>query len=509
LPYIGNSPALKYASFAVQHFTTSATTTYTLDHAVANENDIRLVINNVIQQPGSGKAYTASATTLTLSAATSGTDTMYCVFLGKAVQTVVPPAGSVTGSTLADDVISAQSALGATPADTDEFLVSDAGVLKRVDYSYMKASTTDEFRSSAGPIFYNGDMQVSQRATTKTGITGSGYYTVDRMKVVGDIGTWTDTQETLTSGNAFNAGFQKAYRTDCTTANASPSSGSAKIFTQYFEGRDLGMFKKGTSNAEKWTLAFWVKSNKTGTGQVNLLDKDNNRLIGATYTISVANTWEHKVCNYAADTTGSFDNDNARSLDIEWWLDSGSDFDSGTMPTAWEAEANADSNASGTLNLGDNTANDWAITGVQLEVGEYSASTLPPYQFETYGNNLARCQRYYYLHADTAQDGGPTIGNGSIYNATTAQISVDLPVNMRTNVSISSVNVSSGYVIFHNGGTTNYNYLTVGNGTYTSAGCTSVMMDVSGATSMTGGQACWTRGNSTGAGVMCAFSAEL
>jgi hypothetical protein len=100
LPYIGNSPALKYASFAVQHFTTSATTTYTLDHAVANENDIRLVINNVIQQPGSGKAYTASATTLTLSSATSGTDTMYCVFLGKAVQTVVPPAGSVTESTI-------------------------------------------------------------------------------------------------------------------------------------------------------------------------------------------------------------------------------------------------------------------------------------------------------------------------------------------------------------------------------------------------------------------------
>jgi hypothetical protein len=70
LPYVGNSPAEKYASFAVQHFTTSATTGYTLDHAVANENDIRLVINNVIQQPGSGKAYTASGTTLTLSAAT-------------------------------------------------------------------------------------------------------------------------------------------------------------------------------------------------------------------------------------------------------------------------------------------------------------------------------------------------------------------------------------------------------------------------------------------------------
>ena len=102
MAYIGNSPALKYASFAVQHFTTSATTGYTLDHAVTNENDIRLVINNVIQQPGSGKAYTATGTTLTLSAATSGTDTMYCVFLGKAVQTVNPGPDSVDNSQLAN-----------------------------------------------------------------------------------------------------------------------------------------------------------------------------------------------------------------------------------------------------------------------------------------------------------------------------------------------------------------------------------------------------------------------
>jgi len=95
MSYIGNSPALKYTTFAVQHFTTSATTGYTLDTAVTNENDIRLVINNVVQQPGSSYAYTASGTTLTLSAATTSSDTMYCVFLGKAVQTVNPGAGSV------------------------------------------------------------------------------------------------------------------------------------------------------------------------------------------------------------------------------------------------------------------------------------------------------------------------------------------------------------------------------------------------------------------------------
>ena len=168
MAYIGNSPALKYASFAVQHFTTSATTSYSLDNSVANENDIALFVNNVRQQPGSSYAYTAAGTTLTLSAATTTSDTMYCVFIGKAVQTVTPPVNSVgtsqlvadsvtqakmaddsvgtaeildtnvTGAKLNTDVISAQTALAVAPADTDEFMVSDGGVLKRIDYSLIK-----------------------------------------------------------------------------------------------------------------------------------------------------------------------------------------------------------------------------------------------------------------------------------------------------------------------------------------------------------------------------------
>jgi hypothetical protein len=114
MPFIGNQPALSYTSFAVQHFTTSATTSYTLDYSVANENEIRLVINNVVQQPGSSYAYTASGTTLTLSAATSATDTMYAVFLGKAVQTVTPASGSVTNAMLGETITVAKGGTGVT-----------------------------------------------------------------------------------------------------------------------------------------------------------------------------------------------------------------------------------------------------------------------------------------------------------------------------------------------------------------------------------------------------------
>jgi hypothetical protein len=150
MAYLGNAPARSFISFERQVFTiVNSQTAYTLDHSVNNENDIRLVVNNIVQEPGSGKAYTASGTTLTLSAAlVNGTDEMYCVFLGRAVATNAPGAGSVgtsqlvadavTAAKLNDDIISGQTALGEAPADTDEFLVSDAGTLKRVDYSYIK-----------------------------------------------------------------------------------------------------------------------------------------------------------------------------------------------------------------------------------------------------------------------------------------------------------------------------------------------------------------------------------
>ena len=152
MAYIGNQPTEAFTTFATQTFSTSATSSYTLDHAVTNENEIALFVNNVRQQPGSGKAYTATGTALTLSANTASTDTMYCVFLGRALQTVNPPDGSVatakiaatavTGAKLNTDVISAQTALATAPADTDELLISDAGVLKRIDYSLLKSTPT-------------------------------------------------------------------------------------------------------------------------------------------------------------------------------------------------------------------------------------------------------------------------------------------------------------------------------------------------------------------------------
>ncbi len=103
MSYIGNTPADKYQTLQKQSFTTSATDTYTLSYAVTNPQDLALFINNVRQNPND--AYTVSGTTLTLSSAITGSDTMYAVFLGKAVETVAPAIGSVTNSMLANSSI--------------------------------------------------------------------------------------------------------------------------------------------------------------------------------------------------------------------------------------------------------------------------------------------------------------------------------------------------------------------------------------------------------------------
>ena len=134
MAYIGNTPAENYASFLTETFTVSATANYTLSHAVTNENDIRLVINGVVQQPGSGKAYTASGTTLTLTSATASGDVMYAVYLGRALQTVNPPAASVGNSQTASSIITGQTAETSIATD-DLILLSDtsaSGALRKM-----------------------------------------------------------------------------------------------------------------------------------------------------------------------------------------------------------------------------------------------------------------------------------------------------------------------------------------------------------------------------------------
>ena len=128
----------QFQSLQGKRFSGDASTTgFTLDIAPSSVFDIEVFVENVRQDPNS--AYSISGTTLTFSAAPpSGTNNIYVIHQAKAVGTIDVPASGVVPASLASNIISGQTELAATPADTDEFLISDAGTIKRIDFSHIK-----------------------------------------------------------------------------------------------------------------------------------------------------------------------------------------------------------------------------------------------------------------------------------------------------------------------------------------------------------------------------------
>ncbi len=305
-------------------------------------------------------------------------------------------------------------------------------------------------RPNTKSIVVNGDMAVSQRSTSTASVSSSGYYTVDRYKFTDNSdAVLTFTQESLTSGNAYLDGFANALKADVTTVDDSLASGQYALISYAAEGQDLQTLKKGTANAETITIAFWVKATKTGTSIFEIFDNDNTRQVSKAFTISTTNTWEKKVLNFPADTTGALDDDSSVSLYFQWYLCAGSDYTSGTLSETWTGNTGAN-RAVGQVNHFDNTSNNFHITGFQIEVGTFSSTTLPPFQRESFGDNLERCSRYCQKIVNGAE-GATYFGHGSIWTGNEFFSLHQLATQMRAEPSIS---VTSG---------TNYYYMYVDN----------------------------------------------
>jgi hypothetical protein len=268
-------------------------------------------------------------------------------------------------------------------------------------------------------IIINGDMSIAQRSTSVASITTTGYYTVDRCRIaLTTLGTWTQSQSTdVPTGQ----GFATSLKMDCTTADASPAAGDLFVVQHKIEGQNLQYLKKGTANAVPLTLSFWVKSTKTGTFIAELFDFDNSRQISAAYTVNVSDTWEKKTITFEGDTTGALDNDNAQSLNLQFWLGAGTTYTSGTLNTTWGASVNANRGV-GQVNIADSTSNDWYITGIQLEAG----TTASDFEFLPVDVNLQRCLRYFHIFDSIIYGGADDASNNNYASAS-------YPVVMRAN----------------------------------------------------------------------------
>ena len=325
-------------------------------------------------------------------------------------------------------------------------------------------------------LVINGAMQVAQRGTSATvgpNGTGEGYTTVDRWQnpLNGSV------VSTFSQSTDAPPGFSNSAKIEITTADSSLGSTEFWFFRTALEGQDVQSIAKGTSSAKALTLSFWVKSNKTGTYTVEVKDSDNDRVSSLAYTVSSSNVWEHKTLTYNADTTGEFDNDNAASLRIQFWLVAGSQYQGGTFSNGtFESETDANRVHSSQVNLGDTVGNEWYITGIQLEVGEQAT----PFEHRSYADELARCQRYFLNLADGSDSAGGDIGTGTMFNSTVVMCPVSFPVTMRAAPTLDHATDTGGYRFWRNGTSDDFNGWTYWYDAHVNGGALQAESNISG-----------------------------
>jgi len=290
-------------------------------------------------------------------------------------------------------------------------------------------------------LLINGDMQISQRATTANGVTSTAYNTVDRWELaLNSAGTWNVSREesVLPAGQ----GFAYAQKLEVASGggDSSLSAGDYAIWRQKIEGINLQHLKYGTSSAQKLTLSFWVRSTAASTFIVEFYNDNSseNKTQSQSYTINSANTWEKKTITIDGDTAHSIQNTVNAELLVYWWLAAGSNYTGGgSLNTSWSAVDTVGNTvrAVGQFNLANSGSNTFYITGVQLEVGNNAT----PFETLTYQDQLRLCQRYYY------QTEGQVFYNGYGTSADTYSLSnVELPTVMRANATVTDSDQANG-----------------------------------------------------------------
>ena len=268
----------------------------------------------------------------------------------------------------------------------------------------------------------NGDMRIDQRnAGASVTATTSNLYTVDRWRAYASQSSKYTVQQNAGSVTP-PAGFTN-YLGITSSSAYSVISSDYLFITQNIEGYNVADLAWGTASAKTVTLSFLVYSSLTGTFGGSLQNSAQNRSYPFSYTISSANTWTQISITILGDTTGTWLTTNGIGLWVNFNLGMGTTL-SGTA-NAW-ASANYVAPTGATSVVGTNGAT-FYITGVQLEIG----STATPFERRLYNQELANCQRYYLRLNSNAQTTYTSFGVGVAYSTTSANMTVNYPVQMR------------------------------------------------------------------------------
>ena len=282
----------------------------------------------------------------------------------------------------------------------------------------------------------NGGIKIFQRGTSEVRSGGNdGYYNgiADRwaIRMHSSVAQTTFSKDTSSNPEGFGSN-QKLVRANAGSSNA----GKYFVYDTKLEGQDLQDFAKGTSGAKEFTLSFYVKTGVSGVYTCELRDLDNTRTVVKQYTVSNGN-WNRYTLTFPADTTGAFGNDNGASLWVRFWLAAGTNFTSGTSQTTWASSNDANICPGQTAQVGDNVADTWQITGIQLEVGEQAT----PFEHRSFGDEFIRCARYFQSTKGLNTSGAISGGTNNLQ-----MMSTGFYVPMRTTPNI----------VFYNNSTINH-----------------------------------------------------
>lgn len=244
-------------------------------------------------------------------------------------------------------------------------------------------------------LIINGDMQIAQRGTSHTqSANAGGFHTVDRFSYRRS-GAWSGVTAVELSQESSGGpnDFPYFLRYAPTGSDATTASDTSMYIDYKIEGQTLTHLNLGTSSAKSLTISFYVRSSVTGTFTLQVSGADFTRFI-TDYTINSANTWERKIINIPAPTSGSFPTSANMGLALALFIsaDKTSSIYATSTLNAW-TNYGADKrwSANQTDAITTSSGQTFDITGLQLEVGD----TATPFEHRPYDMELARCKRYY------------------------------------------------------------------------------------------------------------------
>ena len=288
----------------------------------------------------------------------------------------------------------------------------------------MRSENTQDVRdivhADRKNIIINGSMEVSQRATTKTGITANGFYTCDRWHLQLNGPTVSLAQDSDNPGHGFN----KSLALTVTTAVGSIAAGNSLKLRYLIEGYDVARLQYGTKYAKPFTLSFWVKSSLTGQFAISFTR--DSRIINRQVTVHAANIWEHKSITILGDYDTALGNTtDGTGMILQMFPSSGANSTDGANIPVWNSFHNAHTAYGANMGHLTTTNSTFKITGVQMEIGTQHTD----FEFRRFKEELELCQRYFAIYP--GRSGGIPFWQGYM-GASYGYCSIPIPnFNMR------------------------------------------------------------------------------